>query len=52
VYRRYLKIRLTAYRCEVLGDAWKRAHIHTENWMSGLVADKYKREPIRLRYSF
>jgi hypothetical protein len=25
VYRRYLKIRLTACRCEVLGDAWKRA---------------------------
>jgi hypothetical protein len=52
VYRRYLKIRLTAYRCEVLGDAWKRAHRHTKNWKSGLVAVKYKREPIMLRYSF
>jgi hypothetical protein len=31
VYRRYLKIRLTACRCEVLGDAWKRVHRHTEN---------------------
>jgi hypothetical protein len=31
VYRRYLKILLTACRCEVLGDAWKRAHRHTEN---------------------
>jgi hypothetical protein len=52
VYRRYLKIRLTACQCEVLGDARKRAHRHTENWMSGLVAVKYKREPIMLRYSF
>jgi hypothetical protein len=47
-----LKIRLTACRCEVLGDARKRAHRHTGNWMSGLVAVKYKREPIMLRYSF
>jgi hypothetical protein len=31
VYRRFLKIRLTACRCEVLGDTWKRAHRHTEN---------------------
>jgi hypothetical protein len=31
VYRRHLKIRLTACRCEVLGDTWKRAHRHTEN---------------------
>jgi hypothetical protein len=31
VYRRYLKIRLMACRCEVLGNAWKRAHRHTEN---------------------
>jgi hypothetical protein len=38
VRRKYLKIRFTACRCEVLGDAWKRAHKHTENWMSGLVA--------------
>jgi hypothetical protein len=40
VWRKYLKIRFTAYRCEVLGDAWKRAHRHTENWMFGLVAVK------------
>jgi hypothetical protein len=40
VWRKYLKIRFTACRCEVLGDAWKRAHRHTENWMSGLVAVK------------
>jgi hypothetical protein len=52
VYRRYLKIRLTACRCEVLSDAWKRAHKHTENWMFYLVTVKYKREPIMLRYSF
>jgi hypothetical protein len=50
VYRRYLKIRLTACRCDALGDAWKWAHRHTENWMSGFVAIKYKREPIMLRY--
>jgi hypothetical protein len=31
VYRRYLKIRLTACQCEVLDDAWKRAPRHTEN---------------------
>jgi hypothetical protein len=31
VYRRYLKIRLTTCLCEVFGDAWKRAHRHTEN---------------------
>jgi hypothetical protein len=24
----------------------------TENWMSGLIVVKYKREPIMLRYSF
>jgi hypothetical protein len=30
-WRKYLNIRLTAYRCEVLGDAWKWAHRHTEN---------------------
>jgi hypothetical protein len=34
VLRKYLKIRFTACWCEVLGDAWKRAHRHTENWMS------------------
>jgi hypothetical protein len=31
VYRRYLNTRLTACRCEVLGDAWKWAHRHTKN---------------------
>jgi hypothetical protein len=31
VYRRYLKIRLMACRCEVRDDAWKRAHRHMEN---------------------
>jgi hypothetical protein len=40
VWRKYLKIRFTACRCEVLGDAWKRPHRHTENCMSGLVAVK------------
>jgi hypothetical protein len=40
VWHKYLNMRLTACRCEVLGDAWKRAHRHTENWMSGLVAVK------------
>jgi hypothetical protein len=40
VWRKYLKMRFTACRCEVLVDAWKRAHRHTENWMSGLVAIK------------
>jgi hypothetical protein len=40
VWHKYLKIRFTACRCKVLGDAWKRAHRHTENWMSGLVAVK------------
>jgi hypothetical protein len=34
----YLKILLTACRCDVLGEAWKRAHRHTLNCMSGLVA--------------
>jgi hypothetical protein len=52
VYRRYLQIRLTACRCEVLGNAWKRAHRHTENLMSGLIAVKYKRELIMLWCSF
>jgi hypothetical protein len=37
---KYLKMRLTACWCEVLGDAWKWAHRHTENWMSRLVAVK------------
>jgi hypothetical protein len=40
VWHKYLKIHFTACRCEVLGDAWKRAHRHTENWMSGLIAVK------------
>jgi hypothetical protein len=40
VWRKYLNMRLTACRCEVLGEAWKRAHRHTENWMSSLVAVK------------
>jgi hypothetical protein len=40
VWRKYLKMRLTACRCEVLGDAWKRAHRHTENWMSSLITVK------------
>jgi hypothetical protein len=31
VWRKYLKIRFTACQCEVLEDAWKRAHRHTEN---------------------
>jgi hypothetical protein len=31
VYWRYLKIHLTACRCEVLGDTVKRAHRNTEN---------------------
>jgi hypothetical protein len=52
LYRRYQKIRLTACWCEVLGDAWKLAHRHTENWMYGLVTVKYKSQPIMLRYSF
>jgi hypothetical protein len=38
VWRKYLKIRFTACRCEVLGDTWKRVHRHTKNWMSGLIA--------------
>jgi hypothetical protein len=38
VWCKYLKIRFTACQCEVLEDTWKRAHRHTENWMSGLVA--------------
>jgi hypothetical protein len=40
VWRKYLKIRFTACWCEVLGDEWKRAHRHTENWMFGIVAVK------------
>jgi hypothetical protein len=48
VYRRYLKICLMACQCEFLGDARKRAHRHTENWMPGLITVKYKREPIML----
>jgi hypothetical protein len=40
VWRKYLKIHFTACRSEVLGDAWKRAHRHTEDWMSGLIAVK------------
>jgi hypothetical protein len=31
VWRKYLKICFTACWCEVLGDAWKQAHRHTEN---------------------
>jgi hypothetical protein len=52
VCRKYRKMRLTACRCKVLGDAWKWAHRHTENWMSGLVTVKYRSDPIMLRYSF
>jgi hypothetical protein len=40
VWHKYLNMQLTACQCEVLGDAWKRAHRHTENWMFGLVAIK------------
>jgi hypothetical protein len=40
VWCKYLNMRLTACRCEVLGDTWKWAHGHTENWMSVLVAVK------------
>jgi hypothetical protein len=40
VWRKFLKIRFTACLCEVLGDAWKWAHNHTENWMSSLVTIK------------
>jgi hypothetical protein len=40
VWCKYLKIHFTACRCEVPRDAWKRAHRHTENWMSGLVVVK------------
>jgi hypothetical protein len=40
VWRKYLKICFRACRCEVLGDAWKRVHRHTENWMSDLVVVK------------
>jgi hypothetical protein len=40
VWRKYLKICVTACRCEVLEDAWKRAHTHTVNWISGLVTVK------------
>jgi hypothetical protein len=43
---RYQKIHWTAWRCKVHGEAWKRAHKHTMNWMSGSVAVRYKREPI------
>jgi hypothetical protein len=48
---RYLKIRWTTCRCEVCGEAWKRTHRHTSNWMSDRVAVRYKREPIMLIYS-
>jgi hypothetical protein len=40
VWRKYLNMRLTTCWCKVLGDAWKQAHRHTENRMSGLVAVK------------
>jgi hypothetical protein len=52
VYRKYLKILLIACQCDVLGDAWKRAHRHTLNCMSGLIAIRYRREPIMLQFSF
>jgi hypothetical protein len=48
---RYQKIHWTAWRCEVCGEAWKRAHKHLVNWMSDCVAVRYKREPILLLYS-
>jgi hypothetical protein len=40
VCRKNLNMRLTACRCEVLAEAWKQAHRHTEDWMSGLIAVK------------
>jgi hypothetical protein len=49
---KYLNMRLIACRCEFLGDAWKWVHRHNENWMSSLVAVKYRSDPIMLRYSF
>jgi hypothetical protein len=52
VYHKFLKMRLTACRCEVLGDTCKPAHKHTYNWMSGLVAVRNMRESIMLRYPF
>jgi hypothetical protein len=48
---RYLKTRWTAVRCKERGEAWKRAHSPTTNWMSSRVAVRYRREPIILLYS-
>jgi hypothetical protein len=42
VCHKYLNVRLSACRCKVRGDAWKREHIHTENWMSDFVTIKYR----------
>jgi hypothetical protein len=48
---RYLKIHWMVVRCEERGEAWKCAHKHTSNKMSGPVTVRYKREPIMLMYS-
>src|SRR6185437_1890858 len=49
---RYLNMRFTTCLWEVRGEAWYRAQRPTPNWMSGLVAVRYRSEPIMLLYSF
>jgi hypothetical protein len=48
---RYLKIRGTAFRYELRGEARKCAQKHTTNRMSDHVIMRYKRESIMLVYS-
>jgi len=47
---RYFRILLAALKCDSFGADWKRAHMHTTNIMSGLLAVRYYRDPISPLY--
>lgn len=50
VPERYLIMCLTAMRCNSFGDAWKQAHTHTLNIISGCDVVRKRRDPIIPRY--
>lgn len=49
---RYRKIFLIAVRCGSLGFSWYLEQLYTENMILGLLAAKYNKKPIMLRYVF
>jgi hypothetical protein len=50
--RSMMQIPEYALHCLLMRSHWRWAHRHAKNWMSGLVAVKYRSDPIMLRYSF